>query len=1427
MAVFGGLVWSGSGAVSFLAAQEEAPSIPESPAPAVISPAAASESETAAPVAAPRPEQLGYTDLVADVASDQAIAAALSRLESSTGEGEREAAIRALAEALKRVETAPAGAEVAGEEGEGEPSHDELRAAVVSADAVLFRGLPQRIAPALSKFEERDRAAWSSALEANGIRAAAYAPSPRAAGSLPSSEGELFAVHGGYAHAAIATDPGALGGYTKWIHTFEKQRELTSSQEANRGFYRFLQPQIVTRGELVFVRAHQDVFALERETGTVRWHVPSDRPENRQSHHSSAGFKSFRYFTDIGGWALTLLPGEPDQLIVLDSSGRPSRSGGSFHYKHQSRLRSYEAESGQLLWELGDGTGDDALTGFTFAAPPTPVLAAGDGADARLVLVAPVVTPRGYFVAGLSPEGKRLWLKKLYGYSEEKSAADAIYNSGIAHGASLAASGDTFVGAPGHGVVFAMRASGELLWMRRYSSSVRRRNEDPRWAPGHPIIVRDTAIVAPFDSEVLLAIDVETGELRWEEANASYSLLLGAGGDLCYTLDLTGQVLARSLASGQIAWTSSALGAPAGRGWVTSDRLYVSLESELVVLDAATGGVLDRGRIWDASIPKPIPGNVFASRGELYCAAPWGIARLEAFADTLARINAFPRAQRPVVRGRLLRRSGDYEGAIAALRRAFDVAREDQAKRELRTELLDLAREAVATTKNAAIARGILADPRLALRPRERSAFLLRMAASLASSSPSAVAPLFRRIIADAEHGTLVDSPSGVLVDAEIYASTGLRDLLQSGKIPPDPDEEEQTRRRVAASVDAGDEKRLADVVLRRAHVIASSSAHVALAVRAAERGEWRTAIELLDRLAADVPALGESSAIADRIALWRNKVPEEIGRLSTDASFDVPWHRHFDESRRPGVLVHGVGAQSAVFVLAGGRIRSYREDGATAADSQLAGWPDLSQVRPKLKSRVLEPAFVREFADRVVASSPAGVYSLRAGEDGAWVAQRWLERHHAVDKRWKRLGDKEEKRTTIQFTAAGVRSISVAEKFGTIDGEGLFYPECRFVSGAIVLLDPDGSLSKIEAGSGRLVYQQSGGSNRAARLLSVTDERAVAASVDPPGVVLHDFRSNSADLIPAAATPWRGEIVPGLAIVLDTPAGIEVRHLPPRSSRREPMQQIALWRDAKPRGRPALVYADARRVVATEGGDEIVARTLRSGRVIWRATIPGGWIPRFAHATPGRESLIAIGAGGSGAAVPYGVLAASPDQDVAAIKIDLASGEIAWTTSLVAGPAAIGEARYDAGGRLALAVAAKSSTWVLRLIRLDLELGAVSTVFEHATKESGANCPPPRLAATRGGIAIGAGESWAWFSPREVPEALLKEAEEPLPETTAEAKPAAAEGAAPPESPADVREAEGAAEPAPSTRARAAARRARAVRRPAVRLVPPQPADE
>ena len=1277
------------------------------------------------------PEYLGFSQPRVDAAVAQELAAADKAIEAGDWKE-----VAKILDHLLGPSTDPASS----------PQIDGEGDRFVTADQILFSSVTLEVARRIEKLPPEAKAIWQ---EKRKLPSGATAASSAVA--IP-TELEGSCVLGRPDHAAWELAPESEwrpGGYTHWIHQLTNKRELKSSTPAKNAFYAYAPMQLVFAGNLAIGRSHQDLLALDRATGEVKWRVETDAPKEEQTvgDGKSGGFDSWRYFTDLGGWQLTVLPGQPASVVVIDKPGRGTTQNNKLTYR-RNLLRAFDASTGNKLWQRGGPDDpDDVLRGLTMTGPPVIVDGKGD------TLVVPATSDEGYYSLGMTHSGGLLWAKRVYTYVPERYE---VLDEHMAHGAGLAAADGVVVGAPSQGLIFAISKRGETLWQTRYPSGVRLMPNSPRWGPGHPIISAGKAIAAPLDGDALIVCDVRTGALVWSKRFlAGYHALLGADGSRAFKIDETGRVTAYTLSDGTIAWTSEALGAPAGRGVVTSGRVYVSLQHALLVLNARDGTIVKRVKVWDERVPDPSPGNLFLSKGEIFLGAPWGYAKLEAYEETLASLDSLG------IREQLLRKAmvshalGNYEEALDSLRKVLASTSDEAARESLRTELFQIAQEAASTTKDLKFIQRVLSEPDLLPSKAHRTAFVLRSAELFEKESATEAAKLYREIVEDAAPDEVFLSPDGVYADVQAHASEALLRLVRSGRAQVLPEEDERVARSIQKAMESERPlERLLSLWLKRSHSGSAALAGASILGIARAAGDSTAVRNIADRLTSFDSRLEALRPGSESVEPERAPPPQ--GWVVSS-----PWARRFVGKAGGAELVStapGSDPLPGMLIAKNGTLALLDDAGKVLWKHERAGASDLTEAREKFPTPLFEPFVAHRVGASAVVFTPLGLTELVGLTREPEKVRSWLTLKHPLDQAaagaetasgGSRTVRIVRGNTTITRTESNSPQAKVA-----VDMSANCFPFAAFDdAGNPFVADPGGDLFVFERRTGRLAFRDDAADTTASGEPAPSGGLVALECARPACVIVRDPRSRARLLVPTPSTPWRTIIVPGIAIVTDSQAGIQARMLPmlaglPLDDGATPR---ALWRDAKPRGFPALVHADAEQVIAVEPGGKLSSRSLQSGHPRWSIPFPDSASPAAVFGLPTAESE-------TGALVIAATKSFDPDgargyvgqkvaQDLYFVCVT-SSGEKRWEVKAADGGVAYSGARLIApSGEWIILFNNKSKEWKTRAIVLDPEKGTVRNLFD-LDLETKPSYPPPRVCATERGIAVGNGGVWALFTP-------------------------------------------------------------------------------
>ncbi len=403
-----------------------------------------------------------------------------------------------------------------------------------------------------------------------------------------------------------------------------------------------------------------------------------------------------------------------------------------------SELVAYRRDGLQRAWSSEQWLeGDAGLRDVTFLAAPTVF-------GERLLL--PSLRRGRYALECLDRRtGKPLWHTQLHGGGSPFLKAP---------GCPVVVQGGAALVATNAGCVANVDAlTGELRWLRRYErrdplrkaakprpttrdelgfvgwSGAFRQDELTGFLPSDLIVHGSVAIVAPVDGDVLLGLDVATGEIAWMfDAATRYATfgrlrtLVGVLGDDLFALSDT-CLVAIGATGGLVKWARElpAIRGPKaqgrGRGAIAGDCVLVPNDREALVFGA--DGAL-RGRLPLPSFGEsrePLAGSVQLVVDGAWLAVGFQ-GGVELFSTKPALRALAASSPSPRRKADLLARAGDVDGAIAALAAALAATKDEAARLALGEDLLQFVAEQAA-------ARAVAGDLAAALQLLDQRADLL------------------------------------------------------------------------------------------------------------------------------------------------------------------------------------------------------------------------------------------------------------------------------------------------------------------------------------------------------------------------------------------------------------------------------------------------------------------------------------------------------------------------------------------------------------------------------------------------------------------------------------------------------------------------------------------------------------------------------
>jgi outer membrane protein assembly factor BamB len=307
------------------------------------------------------------------------------------------------------------------------------------------------------------------------------------------------------------------------------------------------------------------------------------------------------------------------------------------------RLVALDIHTGRILWESGAKERPlSFLDRLSFCSEP---LVRND----RLYLAGAIFEgiPTAFVVCLDATDGSLIWRRRICAGSQELNMFGRPVREYC--GSSISATGDALYFCTNLGAIASIRASdGEWRWLFRYppvpkvkSQSFETIKIPPAWSMNPVIATPDRIVAAPTDSDLLFALDPDSGACRWVMDGKMRWSPKQHRMQLCgpfYLLGLWGenvvahgeQVRAYNIRSGKLIWRSrfhSEEENPTGRGAIAGDWVYVPTDKALYVFEAK-GGRCVRRTPW--THPAAEGGNVTVAGGYLLTTTR---GRLNCFVD--------------------------------------------------------------------------------------------------------------------------------------------------------------------------------------------------------------------------------------------------------------------------------------------------------------------------------------------------------------------------------------------------------------------------------------------------------------------------------------------------------------------------------------------------------------------------------------------------------------------------------------------------------------------------------------------------------------------------------------------------------------------------------------------------------------------------
>lgn len=1218
----------------------------------------------------------------------------------------------------------------------------------------------------------------------------------RASAAAPS---QWPAPLGGYAHTGAPGSPDKtplLGTEARWIHLFRNPSATTGSSSraigilgrgpiaikggrTSNSLYHGAHPalQLVSNESNIFFRQGASLVALESRTGKRKWTHLLDQPD--ESSSPQARFTNQRRspgqedYSDLGTRSLCIYKtgaGKP-RIVMLDYSPRIGfmRSGQAVY--RQNRLLCFDAENGKLTWRAGKTENKRSPAyGLAFTAPPTP---AGE------LLVAPAVRESGFYMAGITHAGSIKWLTRLYSFN---SGYYRGRGGQILMGSSVAACDGVVYSAPGTGMVCAVDASdGRLLWMTRYRSA-NREHQSNTWVHSQPIIVsgakRKILLAAPADSNYLSTFDASTGRLLWERSfTSSGNQVLGADEEKIYISGSS--TLALSLHKGEEIWKTKPVGSAAGMGCLVGGHIYLPRSYRTIVkIDRQSGDILEKLRFRDERVPGIFTNSLFAIDDQLMSLGGWGIAAILPQQDSWKRFAGKPGVKR-FEQARLLESEGKYAESLEIYYELLDSVKSSSFRKHLANEIISAVTRISSDNADPGYIDRMLAYGRTGRNTpliKKRTDYLrwrLKEASLLLKKSPARAAEAYAALLS--EDGKFALSGDGNLVDARLYSIDVLRRLRYGAKAASadeDPAAIEEMKKLLDRLLSAEDKRfekllsgdpekeTLRKIALFGAHTPSAAEAEARLAVIELAAGHPQNARSHLRMLCEDYPLLAGLPEIVHLLKQTAAETPEARPlRGIRQPAKETPLKQVYWLGEDHGILVGaatGTEPFPVTFSLKANKLVATDSNGNTVMERTLAGFPEIDNIKTRLKSNIEEPAVAHVSGDRMVLFTAAGCYAFELPARSAPP------------------GDEKENSegSAPQFNATGFKLAWVQnyphalEKyrqrramFGSIrtPNSSNLFPRVHFSpEGDVAVLLPTGKLLCMDRHTGKFLWRAGPKNASINGELKLEGKNFLSQSTSPPAMLRFTLAGKGIreledwDMVSGPKGMSGSHTIPGIADVMSGDS-IEVRS--PTSGR-------ILWNK---RSNPKLLHATAESIWLGSRG-EVSIVSIRSGQSIQKIPLPDNLQAayRFENAPGGTISLACTSTSSNTYFCPncgrMHTRSTSSPKELSARGMTLVhvgkDYETLWKTRISAGSTVYDGNRHLLEDGRWLFVFNEQDTssekWYTRVSVIDPASGQSELWLQVEIASKGTGMLP-RISPVAGGLAVGNSEGYGWFTTAEL----------------------------------------------------------------------------
>ena len=364
-------------------------------------------------------------------------------------------------------------------------------------------------------------------------------------------------------------------------------------------------------GNLVFLRTPSQLLALDATTLRKEWAVRFPAREARVETNivTRRGLDSFvPYDRDHAAWAVSAHDGQVYVLQRHTSRTDGIRRSVQGYRPFPTWLTAFDQATGDMRWQVGrEEDFPHPLADVEIRSVPIMVegnlwLTCQRQRDLFLLCLNPAdgEVIRSILICTLPSAATPTWLP-----------LDPAYDDG------------TIFVPTGEGMLIAVRTrDGNLLWATQYADSVTPTVASPPLRPPNrlvtpPIATNGLVLLAPTESNEVLAVSAENGSILWQSELEGTSYIVGADGGRLF---LGGRMLtARSVSDGSIIWSKPVDGAPTGRTVLSGSMLLTPTWEKFFARRTEDGGMLS-----EQSIPAGLPplGRLVCVKNTMYSVDP-------------------------------------------------------------------------------------------------------------------------------------------------------------------------------------------------------------------------------------------------------------------------------------------------------------------------------------------------------------------------------------------------------------------------------------------------------------------------------------------------------------------------------------------------------------------------------------------------------------------------------------------------------------------------------------------------------------------------------------------------------------------------------------------------------------------------------------